>query len=89
MRKIFAAGLLGAALTCGAAAFTAAHAAVVCNEEGDCWRVKKNRNYGPELKLRVFPDNWRWANNERDRYRWRNPGRGHGYWRNGVWLEIR
>jgi hypothetical protein len=66
-----------------------ASAAVVCNEEGDCWRVQEQRTYEPSLKLRVMPDNWRWEEKDRDRYRWREPGRGHGYWRQGVWIEIK
>jgi hypothetical protein len=30
---------------------TAASAAVICNDEGDCWRVKERRDYDPALKL--------------------------------------
>ena len=33
---------------------TAASAAVVCNDEGDCWRVKERRDYGPDLKLPIY-----------------------------------
>ena len=73
-----------AALTLGVGA---ASAAVVCNEEGDCWRVSGEPRYEPALKLRIFPDAWKWK--EGERYRWRDPGRGHGYWRNGAWVEIR
>lgn len=77
--------LLGAA----ALAMTAgtASAAVVCNDDGDCWRVRGRPAYGPELRLNIHPDNWRWERS--DRYRWREPGRGHGYWRNGAWIVIR
>jgi hypothetical protein len=64
-----------------------ASAAVVCNDEGDCWRVKGRPTYGPELRLQIHPDDWRWEDNRR--YRWREHGRGNGYWRNGVWIEIR
>ena len=70
-----------------ALASTTVSAAVVCNEEGDCWRVREERNYEPSLKLRVMPDDWRWK--EGERYRWREPGRGHGYFRDGVWIEIK
>jgi hypothetical protein len=79
-----AAIVAAAALTVGTGV---ASAAVVCNEEGDCWRVTERRAYEPSLKLRVMPDDWRWK--EGERYRWREPGRGHGYWRQGVWIEIR
>jgi hypothetical protein len=85
MRKaLFTAVALGA-MTVGSGAF----AAVVCNQEGDCWKVKDSRAYKPDLKLKVYPDNWRWADRDAPRYRWRDPGHGHGYYRNGVWLEIR
>lgn len=75
--------IAAAAMTLGV---SSASADVVCNEEGDCWRVKERRTYEPSLKLRVYPDDWRWK--EGERYRWREHGRGHGYWRNGVWIEI-
>ena len=64
-----------------------ASAAVICNDEGDCWRVKERRDYEPSLRLRVLPDDWKWK--EGEKYRWREPGRGHGYWRQGVWVEIK
>jgi hypothetical protein len=64
----------------------AASAAVVCNSEGDCWRVRGRPVYGPELGLRIYGDDWRWRRGEN--YRWREH-RGHGYWRNGVWITIR
>ena len=70
------------AMTAGAAS-----AAVVCNDEGDCWRVKEQRNYEPSLKLRIMPDDWKWK--EGEKYRWRESGKGHGHYRNGVWLEIK
>ena len=66
---------------------TTASAAVVCNRSGDCWRVRGNPVYKPELRLNIHPDNWRWRANER--YRWRNSGRGHGYYDNGRWIVIR
>ena len=64
----------------------AASAAVVCNDEGDCWRVKERRDYGPELKLHTYDDNWKWKKGEK--YRWRDAGHGHGYYRGGVWINI-
>ena len=57
--------LVGAsALAIGASSATAA---VVCNDEGDCWRVKKRVEYKPELKLRVYEDNWHWKEGEKSR----------------------
>jgi hypothetical protein len=84
MRLIYAAILAGAAALSWA---PSASAAVVCNEEGDCWRVREERVYEPSLKLRIMPDDWKWK--EGEKYRWREPGRGHGYWRQGVWVEIK
>ena len=44
-------GIVGAlALTTGASA------AVVCNEDGDCWRVKDRHTYPPEVNLRLYDD---------------------------------
>jgi hypothetical protein len=66
---------------------SAASAAVVCNDEGDCWRVHGRPSYARELRLQIYPDSWRWSRSEH--YRWREPGRRHGYWRGGTWVEIR
>ena len=76
-------------LACAAAlalSATASSAAVVCNDEGDCWRVKERRDYEPGLKLRVYDDDWKWKDGEK--YRWRDTGDGHGYYRGGVWIGI-
>lgn len=80
---------LATVLACAAAfAFTAsaASAAVVCNDEGDCWRVKERRDYDPGLKLRVYNDDWKWKDGEK--YRWRDAGARHGYYRGGVWIDL-
>jgi hypothetical protein len=54
---------------------TGASAEIVCNEIGDCWHVREHVDYKPEFRLRVHPDDWRWA--ESDHYRWReHEGRG-------------
>ena len=73
--KLFPAMACAAALALTA---TASSAAVICNDEGDCWRVKEHRDYDPGLKLRVYDDNWKWKDGEK--YRWREPGAGHGYY---------
>ena len=65
-----------------------ASAAVVCNDEGDCWRVKQKYDYKPEWRLRVYDDNWKWSDNDKHKYRWRETRDGRGYWRNGVWIEF-
>jgi hypothetical protein len=68
---------------------TAASAEVVCNQEGDCWRVPERYEYRPELRLRVYPDTWRWDERDNARYRWREaPSDRRGYWRQGAWVEL-
>ena len=71
----------------GALTFAAssASAAIVCNDEGDCWHIRGEARYKPELRLHVHPDHWKFA--EKDRYRWREH-EGHGYWKSGVWIGI-
>jgi hypothetical protein len=61
---------------------TAASAAVVCNGEGDCWRVKKKHDYPAGVNLRIYGDDWEPG----EGYRWREPGAGRGYYRGGVWI---
>ena len=77
--------LVGAALV-GALAFSAtgASAAVVCNSEGDCWKVKEKYAYPPEVNLEVYDDDWTWGDSPK--YRWRDAGSGRGYWNKGVWI---
>lgn len=84
MENVMRAALIAAALTIIP---VSASAAVVCNDEGDCWRVKEKYDYRPEWRLRVYEDNWKWSDAEKDKYRWRD-SKGRGYWRNGVWIEF-
>lgn len=68
---------------------TAASAKIVCNDDGDCWHVKKYREYPPDVKLRVYEDDWKWSDSDSKRHRWREPGHDrHGYWRGGVWVDL-
>jgi hypothetical protein len=70
----------------GTVALTAsASAAIVCNEEGDCWRVKERHTYPPKVQLRVYEDNW---TIDKKKYRWREAGEGRGYWRGGTWITF-
>ena len=64
---------------------TSASAAIVCNDDGDCWHVKGEARYKPELRLHIHPDNWKFA--EKEHYRW-HEHEGHGYWRGGVWIDL-
>ncbi len=85
--KKFAKIILGCA---GALALSAsaASAAVVCNEDGDCWRTKTKYDYKPEFGVRVYSDDWRWDDSEKDRYRWREAREERGYWSKGVWIDF-
>jgi hypothetical protein len=72
----------------GALAFTAtsASAAIVCNEDGDCWHAKEKYDYKPEFGVHVYGDDWKWTDD--NKYRWREH-EGRGYWGpNGVWIEF-
>ena len=84
--KALTAALLIAAGTLAVSA-SASSAAVVCNRDGDCWRVRGKPSYGSDLGLRIYGDNHRWRRGEN--YRWRKVGRGHGYYRDGAWITIR
>ena len=54
----------------------AARAAVVCNEEGDCWKTKERHEYKPEFKVKVYDDNWKWDKKDDGKYRWRESKEG-------------
>lgn len=85
MKQVLSATLVG---LFGALALqaTPASAAVVCNEDGDCWKVREQHEYKPEFRVRVYDDNWKWKDEDRGRYRWRDSGHGRGYYRGGVWI---
>ena len=78
-----------AVIAAGALALGAstASAEIVCNDAGDCWHVREHREFRPELRLHVYPDDWRWKESDSHRYRWREHA-GHGYWRGGVWVDL-
>ncbi|HEU0161361.1 MAG TPA: hypothetical protein VFQ69_03065 [Rhizomicrobium sp.] len=79
---------IGAAAATTAVTTTSAAAAVVCNRDGDCWRVRDRYSYRPAWGLRVYNDNWRWRDSDRHRYRWRDARPGRGYYRGGVWVTF-
>src|SRR4029079_8408199 len=55
MKKyLVAAAFLGAfALTT-----TSASAAVVCNDDGDCWKVKEKLTYPSDVHVQIYDDDW-------------------------------
>jgi hypothetical protein len=64
---------------------SAASAAVVCNEDGDCWRVKEKHTYPPDVRVQIYEDDFDITTRK---YRWRDAGPGRGYWRGGVWVDF-
>ena len=60
-----------------------ASAAVVCNDEGDCWKVKERHTYPPDARVQVYEDDYVIDTNK---YKLREPRPGPGYWRGGVWV---
>lgn len=59
-------------------------AAIVCDEDGDCWHTRTVYTFPPAAGVVVHPDDWRW---EGEKYRWREH-EGRGYWRGGNWVEF-
>jgi len=59
-----------------------ASARIVCNADGDCWRVHEDYAYPPGARVEIHPDNWKWG--EGEHFVWKeHPGRG--YWEHGEW----
>jgi predicted porin len=84
MRRIVKVAL--AAASALAIAAGSASAAIVCNNEGDCWHVKGKADfYKSEHGVHVHPDNWKWAQNEH--FKW-HEHKGHGYWKSGIWIKL-
>jgi hypothetical protein len=82
---VTAAAAAAIGLTAIAVSTVSASAAVVCNNEGQCWHVRGRYAYKPEFGVVVHPNNWRWGAN--DHYTWREHT-GRGYWRNGIWIKF-
>jgi len=64
---------------------TGASAAIVCNPDGDCWRVKERLVYPPQARVEIYEDDWVI---DTKKYRWREAGSRRGYWRGGVWVTF-
>ena len=63
---------------------TTASAAVVCNEDGDCWRTKGKFRYPAEARVHVYADDYAI---DTQKYRLRDPGPKPGYYSRGNWVE--
>jgi len=59
-----------------------ASAAVVCNEDGDCWPTGVKHEYPAGAGVVIHEDDWAPG----DRFRWREH-EARGYWRGGDWVE--
>jgi hypothetical protein len=63
---------------------TSASAAIVCNDEGDCWKTKEKYKYPSGVNVQIYEDDWRWP--EGANYRWRDTRPGPGYYKGGAWI---
>jgi hypothetical protein len=81
--SLMIAALVGASALAMAA--TTASARIVCNADGDCWHAQTEYTYGPDLRLSVHPDNWKWK--EGEHHAWREHD-GKGYWKGKDWKEF-
>jgi hypothetical protein len=61
---------------------TGASAAVVCNDDGDCWRTKDRLTYPPEARVQIYGDDYAIG----PKYKWREAREGRGYYRGGAWI---
>jgi hypothetical protein len=67
----------------GTVALTAsASAAIVCNNDGDCWRTEERLAYPPEARVTIYDDDYAIG----PKYRMRDVGKGRGFYRGGVWI---
>ena len=62
-----------------------ASAAVVCNQDGDCWHTGAQYAYRPAFGLTVHDNDWKWK--EGERHVWREH-EGRGYWKGGEWRKF-
>ena len=62
-----------------------AAAAIVCNDDGDCWRAAEAYDYPPEVNLNIHDDDWEI---DKDKFELREAGPGRGYYRDGVWIDF-
>jgi hypothetical protein len=60
-----------------------ASAAIVCNDEGDCWQTAERYTYPPDVRLQIYDDDWVM---DTKKYKRREAGKGRGYWRGGAWV---
>jgi hypothetical protein len=80
LNKFMLAGSLG--LGAAALSGSVSLAAVVCNDDGDCWHSREIFSYPAEGHVVIRPDEWAWKSDEH--YKW-HEHEGRGYWAHGEW----
>jgi hypothetical protein len=84
MNKSLTAVAFGALVALGTVAFSvSASAAIVCNDEGDCWHTSHKYTYPPAVKLSIHDDKWKWGDQDHDKW---NEHTGRGYWKGNIWI---
>ena len=64
------------------ALIASASAAVICNNDGDCWRTGERLTYPPEARVTIYDDDYAIG----PKFTMREPGKGRGYYRGGAWV---
>jgi hypothetical protein len=62
---------------------TGASAAIICNDDGDCWQTTETYTYPPDARVHVYADDYVI---DKKKYKMREVRPGRGYWRGGVWV---
>jgi len=85
--KTFSAIALAAVMGVSAVtlASTNASAAIVCNQDGDCWHTQAEYAYQPSFGLSVHQNDWKWK--EGEKHAWREH-EGKGYWKGSNWTSF-
>ena len=83
MKHLLTAGVV----TLGLFAFgaTTASAAVICNDEGDCWKTKETYSYPPKARVHIYDDDYVV---DTKKYKLRKARPGRGYWSGGAWVDF-
>lgn len=64
---------------------TGVSAAIICNDEGDCWQSTETYTYPPEARVQVYGDDYVV---DKKKFKMREARPGRGYWRGGVWVDF-
>lgn len=81
--KLFA--LAASAISLIGMSSLSASAAIVCNEDGECWHTQTTYTYPPSVHLEAHPEGWKWK--EGEHHAWKEH-EGRGYWHGGQWQDF-